>query len=82
MIHPLITYIFKMVFAFLISIILFIVNYTDLAMKVLESDRALATARNGKRETALHILARMPSEFVSQSPGMWSRLMDSCELIL
>ncbi|KAK9938944.1 hypothetical protein M0R45_015655 [Rubus argutus] len=49
----------------------------DLAMKVLESDRALAEARNGKHETALHILARMPSEFVSQSPGMWSRLIDS-----
>ncbi|KAM5585129.1 ankyrin repeat-containing protein [Rosa sericea] len=49
----------------------------DLAMKMLRSDRALAKARNAKQETALHILARMPSEFTSQSPGMWSRLINS-----
>ncbi|KAM5585259.1 hypothetical protein ABKV19_004580 [Rosa sericea] len=49
----------------------------DLAMKMLRSDRALAKARNAKQETALHILARMPSKFTSQSPGMWSRLINS-----
>ncbi|XP_062015576.1 uncharacterized protein LOC133732124 isoform X2 [Rosa rugosa] len=50
----------------------------DLAMKLLRSDRALAKARNAKQETALHILARMPSDFTSQSPGTWSRLINSC----
>ncbi|XP_040362766.1 ankyrin repeat-containing protein At5g02620 isoform X2 [Rosa chinensis] len=50
----------------------------DLARKMLESDRALAKVRNIKEETALHILARMPLEFTSQSPGMWSRLITSC----
>jgi hypothetical protein len=60
----------------------FFVNYADLAMKMLERDKALAKACNVKRETALHILARMPSEFVTQSPGMWNRLINSCEFIL
>ncbi|XP_050370976.1 ankyrin repeat-containing protein At5g02620-like isoform X2 [Argentina anserina] len=50
----------------------------DLAMKMLSSDKTLAKARNAKYETALHILARLPSEFTSQSPGMWSRLINSC----
>ncbi|KAL6199522.1 hypothetical protein ACLB2K_029306 [Fragaria x ananassa] len=49
----------------------------DLAMKMLISNKALAKARDVKQETALHILARMPSEFTSQSPGMWSRLINS-----
>ncbi|KAM5585093.1 ankyrin repeat-containing protein ITN1 [Rosa sericea] len=49
----------------------------DLALKILRSDRALAKARNAKEETALHILARTPSDFTSQSPGTWSRLINS-----
>nr|XP_011459318.1 PREDICTED: ankyrin repeat-containing protein At5g02620-like isoform X1 [Fragaria vesca subsp. vesca] len=49
----------------------------DLATKMLISNKALAKARDVKQETALHILARMPSEFTSQSPGMWSRLINS-----
>ena len=65
-----------------ISKVLNHVNYADLAMKILKSDRELAKARNANQETALHILARMPSEFTSQSPGMWSRLINSCELVL
>ncbi|KAM5585134.1 hypothetical protein ABKV19_004504 [Rosa sericea] len=72
-----IRHIFNIVFAFLISVNLFLCHYADLARRMLESDRALAKARNAKQETALHILARMPSEFTSQSPGMWSRLITS-----
>ncbi|PRQ32386.1 putative ankyrin repeat-containing domain, PGG domain-containing protein [Rosa chinensis] len=49
----------------------------DLALKILRSDRALAKAYNAKEETALHILARTPSDFTSQSPGTWSRLINS-----
>ncbi|XP_040362817.1 ankyrin repeat-containing protein ITN1 isoform X2 [Rosa chinensis] len=49
----------------------------DLALKILRSDRALAKACNAKEETALHILARTPSDFTSQSPGTWSRLINS-----
>ncbi|XP_040363028.1 ankyrin repeat-containing protein At5g02620 isoform X2 [Rosa chinensis] len=50
----------------------------DLARRMLENDRALAKVLNRNEETALHILSRMPSEFTSQSPGMWSRLITSC----
>ncbi|XP_024159733.2 uncharacterized protein LOC112167019 [Rosa chinensis] len=54
----------------------------DLALPLLNDDRTLATARtkSQKYKTALHILARRPSAFGgSQSPGMWSRLTNSCE---
>ncbi|XP_062016267.1 ankyrin repeat-containing protein At5g02620-like isoform X1 [Rosa rugosa] len=52
----------------------------DLALPLLNDDRTLATARtkSQKYKTALHILARRPSAFGgSQSPGMWSRLINS-----
>ncbi|KAM5585125.1 ankyrin repeat-containing protein ITN1-like [Rosa sericea] len=51
----------------------------DLALQLLDTDRALAKARTDrpKNKTALHILARRPSVFGSQSPGMWGRLMNS-----
>ncbi|BBH05192.1 Ankyrin repeat family protein [Prunus dulcis] len=38
----------------------------DLAMEMLRNYTALATVRNGSNETALHVLARRPSEFTSQ----------------
>ncbi|BBN67589.1 Ankyrin repeat family protein [Prunus dulcis] len=43
----------------------------DLAMEMLRNYTALATVRNGSNETALHVLARRPSEFTSQSTGLW-----------
>ncbi|CAL8162033.1 unnamed protein product [Prunus armeniaca] len=49
----------------------------DLAMKMLGNYTALATVRNGENETALHVLARRPSEFASQSSGLWSRITNS-----
>ncbi|KAL6276462.1 hypothetical protein ACE6H2_020063 [Prunus campanulata] len=50
----------------------------DLAMKMLEDDTTLATARNSNAETALHVLAGRPLEFGGQSTlGMCSRLMNS-----
>ncbi|KAK9938933.1 hypothetical protein M0R45_015644 [Rubus argutus] len=55
----------------------------DLALQLLDSDpdsaRALAKARTDrpKDKTALHILARRPSVFGSQSSGMWGRLINS-----
>ncbi|KAK9902297.1 hypothetical protein M0R45_001757 [Rubus argutus] len=61
------------------------INYGlyDLALQLLDTDpdsaRALAKARTDrpKGKTALHILARRPSIFGSQSPGMWGRLINS-----
>ncbi|CAN6695393.1 unnamed protein product [Malus baccata var. baccata] len=48
----------------------------DLAMKLLQDDRTLATARKSDKETALHVLARKSSEFGDQStPGMCRRLI-------
>ncbi|CAL8162057.1 unnamed protein product [Prunus armeniaca] len=49
----------------------------DLAMKMLGNYTVLATVRNGENETALHVLARRPSEFASQSSGLWSRITNS-----
>ncbi|VVA33905.1 PREDICTED: ankyrin [Prunus dulcis] len=49
----------------------------DLAMEMLRNYTALATVRNGSNETALHVLARRPSEFTSQSTGLWSRITNS-----
>ncbi|XP_062017730.1 ankyrin repeat-containing protein At5g02620-like [Rosa rugosa] len=52
----------------------------DLAFKLLDADKALAKARTSsqKNKTALHILARRPSAFGgSQSPRMWTRLINS-----
>ncbi|XP_021829687.1 ankyrin repeat-containing protein At5g02620-like isoform X2 [Prunus avium] len=50
----------------------------DLAIKMLEDDTTLATARNSNAETALHVLARRPLEFGGRSTsGMCSRLMNS-----
>ena len=59
----------------------FCVNYADLALQLLDTDSALAKARTDrpKNKTALHILARRPSIFGSQCPGMWGRLINSCE---
>ncbi|XP_068311260.1 ankyrin repeat-containing protein NPR4-like isoform X2 [Pyrus communis] len=48
----------------------------DLAMKLLQEDRTLATARKSDKETALHVLARKSSEFGDHStPGMCRRLI-------
>ncbi|XP_050370970.1 ankyrin repeat-containing protein At5g02620-like [Argentina anserina] len=51
----------------------------DLAFKLLDTDGSLAKARTDrpKNKTALHILARKPSVFGSQSPGIWGRLIKS-----
>ncbi|KAM5585443.1 hypothetical protein ABKV19_004704 [Rosa sericea] len=52
----------------------------DLAFQLLDADKALAKARTSsqKNKTALHILARRPSAFGgSQSPPMWTRLINS-----
>ncbi|KAM5585444.1 hypothetical protein ABKV19_004705 [Rosa sericea] len=52
----------------------------DLAFQLLDTDKALAKARTSsqKNKTALHILARRPSAFGgSQSPRMWTRLINS-----
>ncbi|XP_040362769.1 ankyrin repeat-containing protein At5g02620 isoform X1 [Rosa chinensis] len=52
----------------------------DLAFQLLDTDKALAKARTSsqKNKTALHILARRPSAFGgSQSPPMWTRLINS-----
>ncbi|CAN6560082.1 unnamed protein product [Malus baccata var. baccata] len=50
----------------------------DLAMKLLQDDRTLATARKSDKETALHVLARKSSEFGDQStPGMCRRLIET-----
>ncbi|KAM5585449.1 ankyrin repeat-containing protein [Rosa sericea] len=53
----------------------------DLAFELLDADKTLAKARTSsqKNKTALHILARRPSAFGgSQSPRMWTRLINSC----
>ncbi|VVA39636.1 PREDICTED: ankyrin [Prunus dulcis] len=49
----------------------------DLAMKMLGNYTTLATVRNGANETALHVLARRPSEFANQSSGLWSRITNT-----
>ncbi|KAL6196184.1 hypothetical protein ACLB2K_031799 [Fragaria x ananassa] len=51
----------------------------NLALQLLDTDRSLAKARTDrpKNKTALHILARRPSVFGSQSPGIWGRLIKS-----
>ncbi|XP_068339654.1 ankyrin repeat-containing protein ITN1-like isoform X1 [Pyrus communis] len=55
----------------------------DLALRLLQDDRTLATARKGNRETALHVLARKSLEFGDQStPGMCSRLMNTLKVLL
>ncbi|CAN6557251.1 unnamed protein product [Malus baccata var. baccata] len=55
----------------------------DLALRLLQDDRTLATARKGSGETALHVLARKSLEFGDQStPGMCSRLMNAWKVLL
>ncbi|XP_062016555.1 ankyrin repeat-containing protein At5g02620-like [Rosa rugosa] len=51
----------------------------DLALQLLDTDTTLAKARTDmpKNKTALHILARRPSVFGTQCPGMWGRLIKS-----
>ncbi|TQE11416.1 hypothetical protein C1H46_002979 [Malus baccata] len=54
----------------------------DLAMKLLQDDRTLATARKSDKETALHVLARKSSEFGDQStPGMCRRLIETLKVL-
>ncbi|CAN6695392.1 unnamed protein product [Malus baccata var. baccata] len=54
----------------------------DLAMKLLQDDRTLATARKSDKETALHVLARKSSEFGDQStPGMCRRLIKTLKVL-
>ncbi|XP_044509147.1 ankyrin repeat-containing protein NPR4-like [Mangifera indica] len=46
----------------------------DLALDLIKKHPELAVARDGKRETALHVLARKPSAFVRGSQlGLWRR---------
>ncbi|XP_050140264.1 ankyrin repeat-containing protein At5g02620-like isoform X2 [Malus sylvestris] len=54
----------------------------DLAMKLLQDYKTLATARIDNKETALHVLARKSSEFGDQStPVMCSRLIKTFEVL-
>ncbi|KAM3010907.1 hypothetical protein FF2_029672 [Malus domestica] len=54
----------------------------DLAMKLLQDDRTLATVRKSDKETALHVLARKSSEFGDQStPGMCRRLIKTLKVL-
>ncbi|KAM1149886.1 hypothetical protein ACFX2B_030123 [Malus domestica] len=54
----------------------------DLAMKLLQDDRTLATVRKSDKETALHVLARKSSEFGDQStPGMCRRLIKTLQVL-
>lgn len=52
-------------------------NFSDLALKLLEDHSGLAVARDGNYETALHVLARKPSAFASRNQGLLTRLMHS-----
>ena len=48
---------------------------------MLQANPNLATSRNDKGETALHVLARNPLAFASGSqPGILRRHINSCEL--
>jgi hypothetical protein len=52
---------------------------TDLALKILEKDPSLVSARDANGETALHVLAREPSKIASKSQlGTWKRCINSC----
>nr|XP_023881971.1 ankyrin repeat-containing protein At5g02620-like [Quercus suber]XP_023881972.1 ankyrin repeat-containing protein At5g02620-like [Quercus suber] len=51
----------------------------DLALKILDRDKSLAFARDANNETALHVLARKPSEIANKSQlGIWKRYINSC----
>ncbi|GMY35056.1 ankyrin repeat-containing protein At5g02620-like isoform X1 [Fagus crenata] len=51
----------------------------DLALKILEKDQSLASARDANDETALHVLARKPSKIANKSQlGIWKRCINSC----
>ncbi|XP_048436602.1 ankyrin repeat-containing protein At5g02620-like [Pyrus x bretschneideri] len=55
----------------------------DVALKLLEDDTTLATARKGDGGTALHVIARKSLEFGDQStPGMCRRLMNTLKVLL
>ncbi|KAL4614512.1 hypothetical protein ACB092_07G059200 [Castanea dentata] len=50
----------------------------DLALTILEKDQSLATARDAKDETALHVLARKPSTIANTSQlSIWKRSINS-----
>lgn len=55
-------------------------DFHDLALKILEKDPSLAFAREYQtRETALHVLARMPSAIATNSElGIWKKSVNSC----
>ena len=40
---------------------------TDLALKILEKDQSLASARDANDGKALHVLARKPSQIANES---------------
>ncbi|XP_052181109.1 ankyrin repeat-containing protein ITN1-like isoform X2 [Diospyros lotus] len=54
-------------------------NLFDVALDIIQQHPALATARDGNGDTALHVLARKPSAFPSGNHlTIWQRCLYSC----
>ncbi|KAJ0018537.1 hypothetical protein Pint_12215 [Pistacia integerrima] len=53
-------------------------GFCDLALELLKDHTELAVARDKNSETALHVLARMPSTIAGRNPGILKGLLTSC----
>ena len=56
-----------------------LVDFTDIALKMVKVDASLATERDKDKKTALHLLAQTPAAFDNESPEGWSKLLKSCK---
>ena len=66
---------------FALSISFWCKIYAGQALEMMKVNSDLATAKNRFNDTALHVLARKHSAFVSKSQqGILRRHIDSCEL--
>ena len=57
----------------------YVVNFADLALKILKHDMSLAEARDKDGKTALHLLAQTPSAFANDNSLRWSEVLKLCK---